>query len=171
MRLLHEITPDETLVAKGEYQYLVKGVPSGQRELWQISRLPDGSEIVRADISSTTSENSPNLLTHLLRDGDGNLQWLRIRYGKGELTAAAHYTFEEDVVKGFRQAEGELRRQDTIDIAIGYEIDFHTVIAHDYVWRGYPKHARGRETAIQVFSPDLWADGDILIGRVFTVFC
>jgi hypothetical protein len=45
-------------------------------------------------------------------------------------------------------------------------------VAHDYVWRGYPAHARGKKWAIQVFSPDLWAEDDeVLIGRAlrFTV--
>lgn len=170
MRLLHEIEADEVLLARGQYHYLRGGDPTGQTETWQISRLPDGSEVVRAEIKGYEGlEDSSliNLLTHYQRDPDGRPQWLRIRHERGELVAAAQYTFDQATVQIVRQAEGYPRHQDTIDIATGYEVDYHAVIAHDYVWRGYPKHARGRAWAMPIISPDLWATGDdMLKGRV-----
>ncbi|HEC22064.1 MAG TPA: hypothetical protein ENI95_03995 [Chloroflexi bacterium] len=172
MRLLHEIGPEETPVSKGRYRYLVEGEPTGQFETWQITRLPDGSEIVRADVDGRRMPDGANLVTHLLRRADGRPVRLRLRYTRGEVKAAGQYTFEEDVIRIARQVAGYPRRQETLDIATGYEIDYHPVIAHDYVWRGYPAHARGRKWAIPIFSPDLWAEGeDALIGRAlrFTV--
>jgi hypothetical protein len=167
MRLLHEIIPDETLLYQGEYRYLRDNEPTGQIEAWQVSRLPDGAQVVRADISSQTGVNPVNLLTHLQRNPDGRPEWLRMRYERGDIVAAAQYTFEKAVVRVARQAEGYPRRQQVIDIAASYEVDYHCVIAHDYVWRGYPRHARGKPWAIPIISPDLWADGtSVLDGRV-----
>ncbi|NDJ35828.1 MAG: hypothetical protein GYB64_14300 [Chloroflexi bacterium] len=167
MRVLNEMMPDETLVAKGRYHYLVDGEPSGQVETWQITRLPDGSEVVRADLDGRTAEPRANLVSHLKRTPEGRPQWLRIRFGHKGITAAAHYTFEPAEVRVFRQVEGHPRRQDVLDVPSAYEVDYHAVIAHDYVWRGYPDHARGRRWAVPVFSPELWpqAADDALMGR------
>jgi hypothetical protein len=165
MHLLHEVQPDETPVCRGQYSYLRGGKPTGQTETWQITRLPGGAEITRVEVKG--SDDATNLLTHLQRDPDGRPEWLRLRYERGEAVAAAQYTFEEAVVHVARQAEGHLRRQEVLDIAAGYEVDYHSVIAHDYVWRGYPRHARGKPWAIPIVSPDLWTGGEeILTGRV-----
>lgn len=167
MRLLHEVGPEETLVCRGEYHYLRGGQPTGQVEIWQITSLPSGELTVRADIEGGGSANPVNLLTHLQRNVGGRPEWLRIRYERGDFVAAAQYTFQKATVVVARQAENHPRRQENIDIAENYEVDYHAVIAHDYVWRGYPRHARGRSWAVPIISPDLWVDGyDVLGGRV-----
>lgn len=166
MRLLHEVTAEESLICRGEYRYRKSGKAAGQTEQWQITRLPGGGEVVRAEVTGKVNKRDTSLLTHLQRQPDGRPEWLRLRYESDELTSAAQYTFEEAVVKVIRQAEGHPRRQDVVDIATGYTVDYHPVIAHDYPWRGYPTHARGKAWAIPVFSPDLWAEGaEALIGR------
>ncbi len=164
MRLLHEIGPDETLVCKGEYQYLKAGKPTGQTEQWQITHLPNGKEIVRTDISGHNSIGPTQLLTHLQRAADGRPEWLRMRWERADNKAAAQYTFDEAGVKLARQSENHSRRQEVLDIAQGYAVDYHPVIGHDYVWRAYPAHARGKPWAIPVFCPDLWAAGDEILG-------
>jgi len=164
MRLLHELRPDETLVCKGEYHYLKAGKPAGQTEQWQITRLPDGKEIVRADVSGANAGGPTHLLTHLQRDMDGRPEWLRMRWERSDNRAAAQYTFDEAGVKFARQSENHPRRQEVLDIAKGYAVDYHPVIGHDYAWRAYPAHARGKPWAVPVFCPDLWADGDEILG-------
>lgn len=164
MRLLHEVHPAEKLVSSGQYQYLIQGKPSGQVESWQITRLPNGTEVVRADVDGRDAAGAASLLTHIKRRSDGRPEWLRMRYGKGELSAAAQYTFEADNIHVARQIQGDVRRQEVVDIATGYEVDYHPVIAHDYVWRGYPDHARGKQWAIPIFSPDLWTEGERMLG-------
>ena len=160
MRLLHDLRPDETQVCKGEYRYLRAGKPTGQVEKWQITRLPDDKEIIRADVSGGGS----NLLTHLQRAEDGRPEWLRMRWERSDNKAAVQYTFEEAGVKMARQSANHPRRQELLDIAKGYAVDYHPVIGHDFAWRAYPAHARGKSWAIPVFCPDLWADGDEILG-------
>jgi hypothetical protein len=166
VRYLHEVEADETPVCEGQYQYLKDGEPIGQVETWQVTRLPDGSEIVRADVDGRRLLGGANLVTHFRRDPAGRPEWLRMRYGRGEVNAAAHYTFEPDVIQVARQSEGFPRRQEKLDVAAGYEVDYHPVIAHDYVWRAYPERAKGKEWAIPIFSPNLWKEGgEVLSGR------
>lgn len=166
MRLLHEVRPEETLVCAGEYRYSKGSKPTGQIEHWQITRLPDGKEIIRVEVTGTSQDGPINLLTHLQRLPTGRPEWLRLRYDQAGVKAAAQYTFEEAVVKVVRQAEHHPRRQELVEIAVGYEVDYHPVVGHDYVWRAYPPHARGKPWSVPVFSPNLWAtDGDILEGR------
>ena len=50
MRVLHPIRPEEKLVSRGRYRYLIDGEPTGDLESWQITRLPNGDEFVRADL-------------------------------------------------------------------------------------------------------------------------
>lgn len=166
MRVLHEPTPEEVVEARGEYQYLRGGQPTGQVESWSISHTPDGQQIVRADVDGRSIPGGPSLLTHLQRGPQGQATWLRLRYEKPEFSAAAQYEFETAEVKIIRQAYEQPRRQDLLEIAANYVIDYHPVIAHDYVWRGYPATAEGQPWSIPVFSPDLWAAGDeVLSGR------
>jgi hypothetical protein len=166
VRYLHEVEADEIPVCEGQYHYLRSGEPIGQVETWQITRLPDGSEVVRADVDGRRLMGGANLVTHFRRDAKGRPEWLRMRYGRGEVNAAAHFTFEPDVIQVARQAEGFPRRQENMDVPSGYEVDYHPVIAHDYVWRAYPERAKGKEWAIPIFSPNLWKEGgEVLTGR------
>src|SRR5262245_8041714 len=100
------------------------GQPTGQIEQWQITRLPDGKGIVRADVSGGAS----NLLTHLQRTEDGRPEWLRMRWERSDNKAAVQYTFEEAGVKIKRQSVNHPRRQDVLDIAKGYAVDYHPMI-------------------------------------------
>jgi len=163
VRLLHDLQPDEKPISQGVYRYLRDDEPTGQVEKWLITQAANGAEIVRADVDG----GAFSLLTHLRRRTDGKPEWLRLRYGtKSGIKAAAQYTFEEAVVQVARQAEGQPQRLDVVDIATSYQVDYHPVISHDYVWRGYPPHARGKAWSIPVFSPDLWAEGvEALFGR------
>lgn len=160
MRVLHEIHPDEAVVSRGQYRYLRGGLATGQIENWLITRLTDGTEVVRADVDGSAIPMGPNLLTHLHRSAMGRNQWLRLQYLKGDFVAAAQYNFEPAQVVIFRQTAGEYRRQGMIEIAEDYAVDYHPVIGHDYVWRGYPARAEGKALSIPVFSPDLWGLGD-----------
>ncbi len=166
MRVLHPPTADETLVCRGSYRYLHNGEPTGQVERWQISCLPDGSEIVRADVDGRKSARAYSLITHLLRRSDGRPIWLRLRYVTPEINAAAQYNFEDDSVRTARQATTLPRRIETLEIAANYAVEYPPVIGHDFPWRGYPSHARGEQVLIPIFSPDLWAEeGQALSGR------
>jgi hypothetical protein len=164
--VLHEIRPEEALLSQGTYHYLRSGEPTGQVETWRISHLPNGQEVVRADVDGSKIPGGPHLLTHLQRRVDGRPEWLRLQYMKADRVAAAQYQFEDAEVVIYRQEAGEPRRQDKLEIAANYVVDYHPVIAHDYVWRGYPANAEGKAWSIPVFSPDLWArEGDVLSGR------
>lgn len=167
MRVLHQLTADERLLSRGLYHYLQEGKPSGQVERWQISRLPDGHEIVRADVDGRQTPHPYSLITHLLRRPDGRPVWLRLRYLAPEINAAAQYSFEADAVRTARQATTLPRRIETLEIAANYVVDYPPVIGHDFPWRGYPESANGEPLLIPIFSPDLWAGGDeALSGRV-----
>lgn len=166
MRMLHDVRPEETLICQGQYQYLIDDQPTGEVESWQITQLPNGVEVVRSDIDGLATSDRSNLLIHLQRKQNGQADWLRLQYVKDEWYAAAQYTFDKALIRTARRAEEQPVRQEVLDIATGYQIDYHCVIGHDYVWRGYPRHARGQPWAIPVFSPNLWAEGeDVLKGR------
>ncbi len=164
MRFLQEIDAEETVVCRGEYQYFQNETPSGETESWQITKLPDGSEIVRSDMTCRQPRRS--LLTHLQRGKDGVAESLRLRYRHEEIVAAAEYTFDSAGVKIERQAKGLTRRRETIDVASGYQVDYQAAVGLDFIWRGYPSHARGKSWSIPVFRPDFKAEEDeILAGQ------
>lgn len=158
MRVIHEVSAGEQLVCEGAYTYLSGGEPIGYTESWQITRLSNGYEVIRADIDGGNAEQETHLLIHLLRDEEGQPKWLRLRYGKPRLNCAAQYTFKKASVHIARRIPDGGVRQEVIEIASGYAVDCHSTIAHDYVWRGYPASARGRRRAIPIFSPDLWLE-------------
>jgi hypothetical protein len=159
MQMLHAVHPGERLVSSGEYRYFTNGQPSGYEEHWQVTRLPNGQEVVRADVRGPDSQGSRSqIVTHLVREASGRPAWLRLRSGTGHLDRAAQYTFKEASVRIARQLAGEAVRQEVIDIAAGYEVDYPPVIGHDFVWRGYPVDGAGMRRAIPIFSPDLWGD-------------
>jgi hypothetical protein len=165
MRILHAISPDERLVSWGRYRYLADGAPTGDVESWQVTRLPDGVEIVRVDLDGEQARGA-RLVAHLQRGPDGRPEWLRMRYRRDDVNAAAHYTFEEAVVHVARVEASSGRRLGEVEIATGYVVDYHAVIAYDYVWRGYPPDAEREPRRVAVFTPDLWAEGDgVLRGR------
>jgi hypothetical protein len=171
VRLLHEVRPEEVLVCEGEYRYSRAGQPTGQAEQWQVTRLPNGSEITRVELTGKVDGGPFSLLTHLQRLPSGRPEWLRLRYEAGAAKAAAQYTFEDAVVRIARQAVNQPRQQELLEIATGYEVDYHPVVGHDYVWRAYPSHARGKPWSIPVFSPNLWAEGrDVLTGRALRFY-
>jgi hypothetical protein len=166
VRLLHEVRPEEAPVCAGEYRYSRSGKLTGQVEHWQVTRLPDGKEITRVELAGQVDGQPVSLLTHLQRLSTGRPEWLRLRYEAGEVKAAAQYTFDDAVIRIIRQAVNQPRRQETLEIAQGYGLDYHPVVGHDYVWRAYPAHARGKAWSIPIFSPNLWAEGgDVLEGR------
>jgi hypothetical protein len=166
VRLLHEVQSEEVLVCEGEYRYSQDGKPAGLAEQWQVTRLPKGKEVTRVELTGARDDQPFSLLTHLQRLPTGRPEWLRLRYEAGKVKAAAQYTFDDAVVRIARQAVGQPRRQELLEIATGYEVDYHPVVGHDYVWRAYPAHARGKPWSVPVFSPNLWADGgDVLMGR------
>ena len=165
MRMLHRVQETETLICRGAYQYLQHGQTTGSREQWMITRLSDGTEVVRADVGGETSA-APTLLTHFHRRPDGRPDWLRVRYERAGFGAAAQYNFDEATIKTMSQADGQGRREGKVEIATDYQVDYHPVIAHDFVWRGYPERAEGGPWAIPIFTPDLWAFGaEMLKGK------
>lgn len=166
MRLLHALQPNEMLICQGQYRYMIGGKPAGQIETWQVTLLPDERTIIRADVAGQSRSGVSSLLTHLQRLPDGRPEWLRMRWSTPQGKSAAQYTFEDASIKITRQREDGLRKQEIVEIADGYEVDYHSVIAHEYVWRGYPKRGEGKAWAIPVFSPNLWKiDDEILEGR------
>jgi hypothetical protein len=168
MRLIHPIHPDEELIAWGRYRYLAGGQQVG-REAWQVSTLPDGGRIVRADVEGRL-EGEASLVAHLKQNGSGDPQWLRLRYRTDELNAAGQYIFEEATIQVARAVQGHMRQLETVEIARDYVIDYHAVITGNYVWRGYPPDGDGETRLVPVFSPDLWrSDEDALIGRALRV--
>jgi hypothetical protein len=165
MQILHAISPDERLVSWGRYRYLADGAPTGDVESWQVTRLPGGTEIVRVDLDGQQARGA-RLVAHLQRGADGRPEWLRMRYHRADVNAAAHYTFEKALVREARVEASGWRRLAEIEIATGYVVDYHAVIAYDYVWRGYPPDAGREPRRVAVFTPDLWAEGDgLLRGR------
>lgn len=164
MRVLHPIHSKEKLVSRGRYQYLIDGEPTGDVETWQVTRLPGGDEVVRADLDGREASGA-SLITHLVRRKDGRPRTLRLRFQSDDMSAAAQYTFEDASVRVARVAEGQQRCMEVVDIAEGYVVDYHTMISQDYVWRGYER-AVGYSQTVPLFSPDLWADETkVLRGR------
>jgi len=164
VRVLHPVHSKEKLVSRGRYQYLIDGEPTGDIETWQVTRLPNGDEVVRADLDGREASGA-SLITHLVRGKDGQPHWLRLCFQSEDINAAAQYTFEKATVRVARVAEGQPRCMEAVDIAEGYVVDYHTMISQDYVWRGY-KQAGGLNQTVPLFSPDLWADETkVLRGR------
>lgn len=164
MRVLHAIRPEEELVSRGQYRYLVDGEPTGDVESWQVSRLPNGEEIVRADLDGRKASGA-SLITHFVRNKDGEPNWLRLRFHVDGVNAAAQYTFEETSVRVARTADNTGQHVETVDLPAGYVLDYHTMISQEYVWRGCKK-AVTEPHMVPLFSPDLWAEGEkMLRGR------
>jgi hypothetical protein len=161
VRFLQEIGAEETVVCRGEYQYFHNETPSGEVESWLVTRLPDGSELVRSDMKCRQPRKS--LLTHLQRGAKGVPEFLRLRYRHEEVVAAAEYTFDKAGVKVERQTKGLHRRRETVDTATGYQVDYQAAVGFDYIWRGYPRHARGKSWSIPVFRPSLDADEEEIL--------
>jgi hypothetical protein len=135
-------------------------------ELFMITRLPNGNEVVRADISGKSEVGPTSLLTYMQRTSQGKPLWLRMRFDASGVKAAAQYTFEDASVRIARQSDNQLRRQESLDVANDYTVNYHPVVGNEFLWRAYPKHARGKPWSVPVFSPDLWAEGqDIMGGR------
>lgn len=164
MRVLHEVLPEEKLTCEGEYRYQRDGKPLGMAESFMITRLSNGNEVVRADISGQSEIGPTSLLTYMLRSPQGKPLWLRMRFDAPGVKAAAQYTFDDASVRIARQAENQLRRQESLDVANDYAINYHPVVGNEFVWRAYPKHARGKPWSVPVFSPDLWAEGQEIMG-------
>jgi len=168
MRMLHEVHRSERLLQRGRYQYLISGQTGGYFEEFVITRLPNGQEVTRSEVNGLETHGGRLLLIHLVREPDGKPAWLRMRYGDGVLDSAAQYTFKKANIRIARQRHGYPVRQEVVDIATNYEVDYHAVIGMDYVWRGYPPTGMGEDLAIPVFSPDLWAEADDrMTGRSF----
>ena len=108
MRVLHPVHSKEKLVSRGRYQYLIDGEPTGDIETWQVTRLPNGDEVVRADLDGREASGA-SLITHLVRGKDGQPRWLRLRFQSEDINAAAQYTFEKATVRAARVAEGQPR--------------------------------------------------------------
>lgn len=170
MRMLHPVRPEENLICRGEYRYYIDGQPTGDIETFQITHLPSGIEIVRADIDGREGPYGASLITHHHRKPTGRPTWLRARYQQGDVHAAAQYVFKEASVQVVRQAIGGFPRQENVEIASGYHIDYHPVINHDFPWRGYPADARPEPRLLPIFSPDLWTTDEApFAGRALRV--
>jgi len=170
VRMLHPVRPEEKLICRGEYRYTIDDQPTGDVELFQITHLPDGTEVVRADIDGRVGPYEASLITHHLRRPNGRPAWLRARYQQGEIYAAAQYVFQEAAVQVVRQTIGGHPRQENIEIASGYQIDYHPVVNHDFAWRGYPADARPDARLLPIFSPDLWTPEEApFVGRALRV--
>lgn len=164
MRVLHAIRSEENLVSRGQYRYLVDGESTGDVESWQVSRLPSGEEIVRADLDGRRASGA-SLITHFVRHKDGSPDWLRMRFHVDGVNAAAQYTFDEASVRIARTADNIGQQIDIVDLPAGYVVDYHTMISQDYVWRGC-KEGISEPRMVPLFSPDLWAEGEkMLRGR------
>lgn len=170
MRALHPIAPQETLVCWGTYQYLKGSRSTGQIEGWSIHRLPDGTEIVRADVDGRKAPQAPDILTHLTRNSEGQLQELSLHYRTGEFQAKVTCDFEAGHVALTRELMDHPTRRDTVEVASGYAVDYHPIISCDYVWRGYPAYLQDELYAVPVFSLDIDAGGgDLLRGCALRV--
>lgn len=73
MRRLHPVTHREQMVTQGEYVYLSDGEPTGTVEAWELTQLPDGSRIYRAEVGDGVG------LWHLMLAPDGRPDRLQAR--------------------------------------------------------------------------------------------
>lgn len=169
MRILQPSWPQEKLLRRGTYHYFSGGQPTGDVEHWQVTRLPDGSHIVRADLDGRDASGA-SLLATMRRDPDGSPMWLRLRFEHGEINTGGQYNFRADAVDVVRLTGDFKRRMETVEIATDYVVNFHALISYEYVWRGYPEDAESEIRLIPVFSPELWvAADDVLTGRALRV--
>ncbi len=168
MRTIHSIHLSEQVIAKGAYEYVVSGKPNGCIETWQITQLPDGQTVVRADVDASSMDGGgSHMVSHMVFSDRGDPAWLRVRYGDANLGNAAQYTFNKATVQIVRKPAGYGVRQEVVDIAEDYGIDYPPVIGHDYPWRRYGVREPSSMRAIPIFSPDFWEEGGSnLTGRV-----
>jgi hypothetical protein len=152
MRALRPVAPQETLVCWGAYQYFKDRRPTGVTEEWSLHRLPDGTEVARADVDARKVADAFDWLTHFVRDADGRPQELIVQYRKGALYAKATYAFQRDRVEITRDVGDMSTRREALDIASGYVVDYRAIIASDYTWRGYPQYMQGAVYAVPIFQ-------------------
>lgn len=171
MRALRSVAQQETLVCWGAYHYFKDRQPIGITEEWSIHRLPDDTKVIRADVDARRVSDAPDLLTHLVRDPDGRPQELLLQYRRGSLFAKATYTFHRGDVVLTRDVSELSTRRETIEVASNYGVDFHTAIARDYVWQGYPNYMQGDAYAMSVFMVVVQTEevSDLLSGNAVRV--
>jgi len=171
MRALRPVAPQETLVCWGAYQYFKERCPTGVAEEWSVHRLPDGTEVARADVDARKVPDAFDWLTHFVRDDEGRPKELIVQYRKGALYAKATYAFQRDRVEITRDVGDLSTRREVIDIASGYVVDYHSIISSDYAWRGYPKYMQGEVYAVPIFrlAIEMEEAPDLLSGTVARV--
>lgn len=153
MRTLHPVHASEKKVCEGKYRYFMDDRSTGQAEEWLITRLPNGTEVTRCDLSGGKAIDKLDVICQFARNEDNRPQWLRVRFETPKWSAASQYMFEDAVVKAVRRTDGEFGMQDRMDIADDYELDCYLALLHDFSVRGYPERAEGNEWSIPVFRP------------------
>lgn len=155
MRTLHAVHASEKKICEGKYRYFIDDRSTGQAEEWLITRLPNGTEVTRCDLSGGKAIGKFDIICQLTRNEEKRPHWLRIRFESQKQSAASQYNFEDAVVKAVRRTDGQFGMQDRMDIADDYEIDCYLALFHDFAIRGYPEQAEGEERSLPIFRPEI----------------
>jgi hypothetical protein len=124
------------MVAQGEYVYLRDGRPTGTVEAWELTRLPDGGRIYRAEVGDGAG------LWHLMLAPDGRPDRLqaRLRDEVGRRFDATFTFFDDEVMVAAGQV-GKRPLKDFVELPSGFGL----------VWLPFA----GREPALTGCGPEV----------------
>ena len=151
MRRLHRVSPKETFVASGIYEYFRDGHATGTVEYWEIHEQPGGAHFIRADRDGRESDGV-SLLVQILRKPlaeGGNLERLDLYYYFPGGEAKGYYTFNDDYVV-VRRITQNGEEHDEIRMQPGYLVNPLVLVEQRY-WLRLAEHS----VPHWVFSPDI----------------
>jgi hypothetical protein len=81
--IIHELDY-ETLLARGQFSYMLDGRPTGAVESWRLTAAVDGYRFLRVDLDARQADSRATYLYHLTLDEKGRPVQLKFRYWRDQ---------------------------------------------------------------------------------------
>lgn len=144
MNRLHSITPQESLVSQGIYNYRLANRNSGLKESWTIHQLHDSEIIHRAEISGRIGQIALKQLTHLSMSHDYRPKLLEISQNINTNEAKNRVTFSADSLEQSIVDNGESSLI-TLPLPAKFGLFFPPVSGQGFILHHYDDEAGGRQ--------------------------
>lgn len=121
MRFVVKEQSYETLIASGQFKYVLDSEATGAVEMWRLSAATTGYEVVRVDLDARSAPSGHSYLYHLVRQSNGRPERLSYRFWGDGLTIEGTLLFAETSVTGTRRVNGQTVSEDLdIDAGTGF---------------------------------------------------
>ncbi len=144
MRALHKVTPNEQLVAQGEYKYQLVGKPSGLKEFWSLHRTTEGDLVHRAEVRGQAAAIKVKQMTYLVLTADYRPKQLEMRQQISENEARTKIICHETTVAQTITIDQE-KTKSKVEVPSGYSLFLPPVSAHGFILQRYDMQAKGRQ--------------------------